>query len=213
MEIQATNLDYITNFLEGTFEDLYETIKTIDPSYHTQDKMDIDRKSFQLIKEYYDTCKDTESNRILGATPLFPYLAQIENILLPLTEYIVPGNLAKVMAASTLRGVQTVLSIVTYQNNADNTYNIVYALPPSVDTSADYENVDSLEDYRKYIIKMLTATVGDASETTDYYGQFVLQESQKNNFVLWSSAKIESVASRFVDFEMKLSKITKLYVF
>lgn len=196
--------------LEGTFEDLYDTIKSVDTTYHTQDKMDIDRKNFQLVKTYFDTCIDDELNIQLGSTPLFPFLAQIENVLFPMTKNIEPERLSETIAELTLHGVSSIVHVLTEINFYDHSHNILYVFSGLTEDSVDYEDIDQLESYRNEIIELLTATVGDVSELDNDYGEFVLQESRKNNFTLWSVPKIEIAASDFINFEMKLKKITAM---
>ncbi|KAI7892361.1 uncharacterized protein EV154DRAFT_504900 [Mucor mucedo] len=201
------NRDVLLGFLEGTFEDLYDTIKSVDPLYHTQSMMDSDRKNFQLIKTYYDACLDTERNIQLGSTPLFPFLAQIENDLFPITENPVPERLAETIAALTLRGVPSLVGIEAKINIYDHDYLVLQILPGLTDNLTVYEDIDQLESYRQEIIDLLTHTVGDVSELDQDYGEFVLQESRKNNFTLWSASKIEIAASNFINFEIKLANI------
>ncbi|KAG2205426.1 hypothetical protein INT47_007211 [Mucor saturninus] len=201
------NRDVILGFLEGTFEDLYNTIKSVDPLYHTQSMMDSDRKNFQLIKTYYDACLDTERNLQLGSTPLFPFLAQIENDLFPITENLVSERLSETIAALTLRGVPSIVDIGTDINIYDHDYLVLQILPGLTDNLTVYEDIDQLESYRQKIIDLLTHTVGDVSELDQDYGKFALQESQKNNFTLWSASKIEIAASNFINFEIKLANI------
>ncbi|KAG2205425.1 hypothetical protein INT47_007210 [Mucor saturninus] len=204
------NLDMILGFLEGTFEDLYDTIKSVDPLYHTQSMMDSDRKNFQLIKTYYDACLDTERNLQLGSTPLFPFLAQIENDLFPITENLVSERLSETIAALTLRGVPSIVDIGTDINIYEHDYFLLQIFPGLTDNLTVYEHIDQLESYRQKVIDLLTHTVGDVSELDQDYGEFVLQESQKNNFTLWSASKIEIAASNFVNFEMKLAKLVNV---
>ncbi|KAI7892360.1 uncharacterized protein EV154DRAFT_191873 [Mucor mucedo] len=201
------NNDMFLGFLEGTFEDLYDTIKSEDPLYHTQDMMNSDKKNFQLTKSYYDACIDTELNLQLGSTPLFPFLAKIENDLFPITENPVPERLAETIAALTLRGVPSLVGIEAMINTYDHDYLVLQILPGLTDNLTVYENIDQLESYRQEIIDLLTHTVGDVSELDQDYGEFVLQESQKNNFTLWSASKIEIAASNFINFEIKLANI------
>ncbi|KAI7892362.1 uncharacterized protein EV154DRAFT_462639 [Mucor mucedo] len=204
------NLDMILGFLEGTFEDLYDTIKSVDPLYNTQSMMDSDRKNFQLIKTYYDACLDTERNLQLGSTPLFPFLAQIENNLFPITENLVSERLSETIAALTLRGVPSIVDIGADINIYDHDYFLLNILPGLTDNLTIYEHIDQLGSYRYKVIDLLTHTVGDVSELDQDYGEFVLQESQKNNFTLWSASKIEIAASNFVNFEMKLAKLVNV---
>lgn len=200
------NFDEIKAFLNGTFEELYDTIKTADPSYHTQDNMEIDRNNFNIVKDYYNSCQDVASIRRIGATPLFPMLASIENDLFPLTDVIVPEYLAKTLAATRLLGFRALLDFDIFYNNERPSYDIAYISPFSSSNGIDYKNSSVLEIYRKDTIQLLNLAVGIPNTTSDY-SKLVLQESQKTNLTLWSISRIEHAVEEFIKIEAELATV------
>ncbi|GAA5812984.1 hypothetical protein MFLAVUS_006448 [Mucor flavus] len=208
-ELYTRNLNSINEILAGTFDELYASIATDDDAYHTQDQKDLDEKNFNLVKDYYSSCMDEESKQTVGSTPLFPYLARIENDLLPVTETINPQNLANAIASSVLQGVKTLFNILSEQSFENTDYNIMYLFGIPVDKTIDYDDVDELVAYRDSLKEMLTKTVGGPIENPEYQ-QLVAEESQKNNFTVWSASKIDLAVNEFVSLEIQLNKASIL---
>ncbi|KAI9357405.1 hypothetical protein BD770DRAFT_321933 [Pilaira anomala] len=200
-QLKKQNAEHILELLNGSFEELYERIKTDDTSYHTQDKMDIDRKNFDLVKGFYDTCMDKETINSEGAAHLFSYITEIENDIFPVTETLVPENMANMLASLELREVQAIFAILVDQSLVNREQTAMYINGAILASSIDYENVESLVSYKALLEGVLTEMLG---------GPLDAQESQESNFAFWSASKINSAVESFVNLEMKMSKTSIL---
>lgn len=97
--------------------------------------MEVDRKNFQLTKDYYQSCINYESRGKLSATPMFPILAEIENTFFPLYESLHPENMAMAIAKSTLYGIKTMLFIDTSPSLYDHDRDVLTVNPMNSTTS------------------------------------------------------------------------------
>ncbi|KAG2231970.1 hypothetical protein INT48_001279 [Thamnidium elegans] len=206
-ELYVKNSRSINEILAGTFDELYTSIATDDKAYHTQDQKHLDEKNFNLVKDYYSSCIDEESKQSVGSTPLFPYLANIENSLLPITDEINPQNLANAIVSSVRQGVSTLFSVAISRNFEDTDYDIMYVAGIPVDTKINYDVVDELVAYRDGLKELLINSIGGSIESPEYQ-QLVVEESQKSNFTVWSASKIDQAVNSFVSLEIQFFKAT-----
>ena len=200
-------LHTIIAMLNGTYSDLSKMIYTNDTTFHTEDEASIDEKNFELAKNYYDLCLDTTTRSQLGATPIFQYIAQLENELFPLEDTLDPKKLAQTLAASTLQQIPTVLNAQVIQNPLDLTQNLAYLGLPVLDETVTYSDIDSLNTYKTFLVDLLDRVLAGSSSDDSVYDALVVEESRKNNFTLWSPSKIKSAVSETIDFEVQLSSI------
>ena len=200
-QLEEQSAAHILELLNGSFEELYEKIKTNDTSYHTQDKMDIDRKNFDLVKGFYDTCMDEETINSGGAAHLFSYITEIENNIFPVTETVAPENMANMLASLQLREVQAFFAILVDQSLVNREQTTMYINGAILPTAVDYEDVESLASYKALLEKFLSEILG---------GPLDVQESQESNFAFWSASKINLAVESFVNMEMKISKTSIL---
>ncbi|GAA5806832.1 hypothetical protein MFLAVUS_000180 [Mucor flavus] len=206
-EINARHsLQSIISFLNGTFEELTEIIKTDDISVHTTDKAETDKKNFLITKNYYESCLNDEARLASGATPIFPIIAEIENSFFPIDMPVSPQSMAKALAASTAYGIQTMFSFLRTFPENDRNYRVVY-----IDV-LDYKVAISVNDetselyYRARLTDILSETLGDSSPD-EAYNTLVKQESQLNNMTLWSASKIQSAITNMIEFEKNMMSI------
>ncbi|GAA5806833.1 hypothetical protein MFLAVUS_000181 [Mucor flavus] len=203
---ERDSLQDIITFLNGTFEELSDIVKTDDASYHTQDKAETDKKNFQVVKNYYDSCLNDEARLTSGATPIFPIISEIENSFFPIDMPVSPQSMAKALAASTAYGIQTIFSFLRFYPDNDRDYKVVY-----IDV-LDYQVAISVNDqiselyYRAYLTDILSETLGDSSPY-ESYNTLVKQESQLNNMTLWSASKIQSAITNMIEFEKNMMSI------
>lgn len=209
-QTQQHSLQDIVSILNGTFEDLSEKIQTNDKSYHTQDERATDKKNFELVQNYYNNCVDTEARLKAGVTPIYKYIAHLENVLFPNAEEIDPKQLALALIATSFQDVPTILDIKTAVNPFNHTQRIAYLSSPGLDEDVDYSSVDSLAQYKSNLITVLNKVLGGPSSDDSEYGRFAFEESKKSNFTFWSASKVELAVSRYIDFELKLGYITKI---
>lgn len=175
--------------------------------------MEVDRKNFKLTKDYYQSCLHTESQRKLGATPIFFILAEIQNSFFPLTESLLPQNIAKAIATSTLYGVQTLLSMdKMVPNDEDHNNNLIIVAPMDYTTMKTIKNFKSYLHYQADLEYMLKQVIGKGYFTDTSYNDLVNEKSRANNFTLWCDSTISKAVVNFIDLESKLIDMTLLYI-
>lgn len=198
------------SFLNGTFEDLTHQIQEKDPNYLSEkDKVNVDKENFNFVQNYYNSCLDIKARTALGFTSIFPHVAHVENNLFPYNdnEEIDPKKLAEALVVSTLQDLPTILYISAGKNPKDHEYLMPSIQLSDLESGVDYNDIDSLNEYKSSLAKVLGRVLGGPSSDDYSYERFVIEESRKSNFTLWSPSKIELAISRFIDFEIQLSKL------
>lgn len=172
--------------------------------------MEVDRKNFQLTKDYYQSCINYESRGKLGATPMFPILAEIENTFFPLYESLHPENMAMAIAKSTLYGIRTMLFIDTSPSLYDHDRDVLTVNPMNSTTSISVRNYDSSLLYQTALESNLQKVVENGHFKDEDYNTLVRDQSLVNNFTLWSDIKIVDAIANFLVFKQKLLNITDI---
>jgi predicted metalloendopeptidase len=174
--------------------------------------MNVDKQNFELVKSYYEICADTKTISEMGATPIFPHMALIENTLFPTTSNSTDSkNMAAALSFFINHGVETFVKVQVVQNPLDHDYNGIIISQPDLDANTAYTDIESLKAYQTTVTEIMSTVLGGPSSDGEYE-QLVVEESQKGNFTLWSASKIESAVSSFIDFEMQLAAIKNMYV-
>lgn len=197
--------------MNGTFEDLSKLIQTDDASYHTQDKVETDKKNFLMAKDYYESCLDDDTRQYLGATPIFPIIAEIQNSFFPISKPVSPKNIANALATSTLYDIQTIFSFDRQLNPVDHDYQILCIQKLDYNVASSSSGSSSLLYYRAMLTDILSRILGDDSFANEEYKTLVLQESKINNMTLWSASRIQDAITNFLEFEDKFSTIESRY--
>ncbi|KAG2228894.1 hypothetical protein INT48_001896, partial [Thamnidium elegans] len=201
------SLQNIISFLNGTFEELTEIIKTEDASVHSQDKAETDKNNFLIAKNYYDSCLNDEARLATGATPIFPIIAEIENSFFPIDMPVSPQNMAEALASSTAYGIQTIFKFLREYGPYNRDYKAAFILGLDYEVAISGNNQRSELYYRAFLTDMLSSTLGDSSQD-EAYNALVKQESQISNMTLWSASKIQSAITNMIEFEKKMVEIT-----
>lgn len=164
------------------------------------------------MKKYYDVCMDTKRIDKLGPTPIYSDIAKIQKELFPVGNEKVYSSdklkqqLTNVLVYQGLLGLDTLFSSdveVDDKHPDDNVIGLQQANLglPSKDY---YEKSETLETYKKDLVDVLTAVLGECEGCDDTRSE----ESQKHGLQLWSKEKIQNAANNFVEFETKLATIS-----
>ncbi|KAI9363314.1 hypothetical protein BD770DRAFT_469954 [Pilaira anomala] len=205
LEIEQTNLQQIIGFLNGTFEDLQKDIQTDDKSFQTHNQTEVDKKNFELIKDYYKNCLDNESRSKMGASPMFPIVAEIENSLFPITDTINPENVAKTLAQSTLYGVQSFFKFSVTQDTTRFGYNTVKFDLPFRNEKGSYRPENA--NYQLELVNNITNVLGAPLIENSEYKKLIEEKSQASNFTFWSQDKISEAVSNYILIELQMDPI------
>lgn len=213
LKTQEKSLQDIISFLDGTFEELLSVIQTGDSTYHTKDQIETDKRNFYLTQNYYQSCLDTKSRSQMGATPLFPILAEIQNSFFPLNQPLQPKYVAMAIATSKLYGVQTIIDADTeIPYDLDHSKNQIYMGYMNYNTMITIKNFKSYLHYQANLETMLQQVVGQNYFDDSSYNHLVNSQSLASNFTLWSDTVISEAVVNFIDLESRLINITDVYV-
>ncbi|KAI8078350.1 hypothetical protein BDF21DRAFT_363405 [Thamnidium elegans] len=207
------NTDVMRNILEGPYEDAYKNLLTTDKGFHMEDLAHIDKENFQTMQDYYNVCLNTSHINSVGPTPIYLDIAQLENILFPVTDDKSLVSLDhKPLISRTLsmlegHGVSTLATLFVDADDKHPDMNTILFDQVSLGLPSKeyYEDITVLEKYRVGLNDILFKVLGEYSTPDD--APIRASESEKAGFQPWNKQKIETAVNRYIDFETKLASI------
>lgn len=213
-------MDGLRQILEGSYDDLLSGVRSgnkSDTAFVNESQVEKDRANFNKIKTYYESCMDESSIEVLGPTPVY---SEIKDVLSKLgytsdtvdTRFSNSDGIRQFTDTLVYLGAQDIDNLFSFgigpddQNPEENSITINQ---PSLGLPSReyYQKPQALADYRKGLISLLTAVLGEPKSTTplDEIRRVKLVE---HNFMMLGEVDIESMVDRFIDFETRLAKIT-----
>lgn len=200
--------------LEGTYEDAYKDLLTTDGGFHTEDLEITDKENFQAMQDYYNVCLNEEFIDSLGPSPIYSDIAQIENVLFPVSDNTTLFSLrAKTLLSQTLsklehQGVSTLATLFVDADDKNPDMNAILFDQASLGLPSKeyYQDATVLEKYRLGLNDIISKVIGQYSTANDT--EIRASESKKAGLVLWDAAKVESAVNRYIAFETKIANIS-----
>ncbi|KAI8889922.1 zincin [Backusella circina FSU 941] len=205
--------EVIRGILEGEYKDLYTNLKDGDAGFHTEDEQESDRKNFQTMKDYYNTCMDTEAIDALGPTPLYPGISNIQNKLFPANQNETYSSdkidqLTEVLVYLT-RGIKdTLVGAAVYNDFKDSDKNVIHLAAPTLTLKSKqtYDSAETIQQYSANLVELLNITIGEPG--CEDCGPKRRQMSQNVGLQLWSKEKIQSATTNFIHVETAIANIS-----
>lgn len=201
------------NILEGPYENAYKNLLTTDKGFHTKDLANIDKENFKTMQDYYNVCLNTSYIDSVGPTPIYLDVAQLENILFPVTDDQTLISLdhkpliSQTLAMLEAHGVSTLATLFVDADDKHPDMNAILFDQVSLGLPSKeyYEDLTVLEKYRVGLNDILFKVLGEYSTPDD--APIRASESEKAGFQPWDKQKIETAVTRYIDFETKLASI------
>ncbi|KAI8972991.1 hypothetical protein BDB01DRAFT_808279 [Pilobolus umbonatus] len=187
--------EVMRDILEGGYANVYKNISSNIDDFHIDDPLD--EANYDNMKQYYDVCMNITQIESTGPTPIHPDVLSIQDIFFPVF------NVSELFAVQHIPQLtQTLMKLGLHQadtlfhmgvdvDDADPTTNVISLDQASLylPSKEYYEDEGILEKYKAGLIQIIHQILG----------------SEK---AIWSTEKIESAVTHFIDIETSLSKIT-----
>lgn len=212
------NSDRLSAILDGSYEDIYQFLQSKggDQSFLPNEQVDKDRENFNKIKAFYRSCMDEDTINSLGPTPLYPEIATILSKLGYNADYVdgffTNDNLRQftdTLIYLTEQGTGHLISSGVGADDQAPDENVISLNQPSLGlpTREYYEQPQVIEEYRKGLVQLLTAVLGEPTGENPV-DNLRRQKLGEINYTPLSSIDVEAMVDRFIDFETHLAKIT-----
>lgn len=202
--------------LEGSYEDLLQSIPNKENSILENSQIDKDRENFNKIKGYYRSCMDEDTIDSLGPTPIYPELAMLLTKLGFDENYVdtrfTSDHVHHFTETLIYLGTQGVEGLISYGVNADDQApdeNVITIDQPSLGLPSReyYDQPEIIANYRTGLMSLIDAVLGDPSSNSAA-DNLRREKMRENNLPMLGKVDIEYMVDRFIEFESHLAKLT-----
>ncbi|KAI7901157.1 uncharacterized protein BX663DRAFT_515138 [Cokeromyces recurvatus] len=220
-------IDAMHTILEGNYEEIYQSLSTIDTEFHTQEQEAVDKENFGMMKTYYDTCMNLTYINSLGPTPIYEDIAVFQNKIFPINTnsnsnddsnnnneslYFSKDNIqviSQTMSLFNQYGISTLFSLFVDQDDKNQNINVILLDQASLvlPSKEYYEDPKVLEKYKNGLNDILYKVLGHFSNSIED-SIFRIKASEKYGFHFWSQEKISATVDEFIAFEAQLANMS-----
>ncbi|GAA5809890.1 hypothetical protein MFLAVUS_003305 [Mucor flavus] len=215
-DLRNSNLDGLRDILELSYDELLTGAKEkSDEDFINPSQSDTDRRNFNKIKTYYDTCMDEATIDSLGPTPLFPDIKTLLdklNFPVDLDSRFTTDHVRQLTEALIYLGNEGVDNLFSFDVGIDDKNPEEYVIninQPGLGLPSReyYDQADVVAIYRDGLISILSSILGNPKDSSPRE-ELRRTKLTENNLSILSEIEIENMVDRYIEFESHLAKIT-----
>lgn len=165
--------------MEGTYEDIFQNLKTNDEGFHLPDEIETDRANFQEIQNFYDACLNVTQIRSFGPSPMYQDIAEIQQTLFPVASTAnVAQNIARTLASFARQDIPSLIYTNIDVDEDDHSYHIPFIIYPDFSPEGEYDSV--YEEDEEFLTKIVNWTMSSGHGNAQW-----TEEGERVNISYW----------------------------